>query len=186
LTKTDLLEYLDFDTNKHEGEFKFDQELLDKIDIIEYNKIIFIQWNNTINHNLIKKIADRSEINSISELNEIFERSIKEIIPKEIGYGITRTGDYDIYLKNRNIHIIVELDYDELFTIEDYVAERNPLLFSEISALNQTLSLEGEKTAQQVLITTRLDKPLSDLNIKPEQVVDVGFEVATDKMVQIF
>ncbi len=74
--------------------------------------------------------------------------------------------------------------YERRSNIEDYISERNPWLVSNISALNQTLSLEGEKAAKAVLATTKLERQLSDLNINSENIVDAGFVVSTEKMVR--
>lgn len=105
-----------FDKYKNQT-FIEDCGLVNKI-VID-GKILTIEWNNTVEHNLFNRIKERTNIKSVSEFNDIFENCIKEIIPDEINNNITNKNSlYLLYLINRKFYIMVEINYDNLFEID--------------------------------------------------------------------
>lgn len=92
-----------------------DQDFISTIKLDKYNKTIKVDWNNTVNHNLKDKIKNRSQIISISEFNEIFENIIKELFYDRFDEIEEDIDTYDLFLTESKIHILVILNYRQLF-----------------------------------------------------------------------
>jgi hypothetical protein len=73
-----------------------------------------IKWNNTAEHDLNKRIADRTSFQSIRHFNEIFKRFLDKIFPSMIGKEILVSGRYSFYFEEYNISIIVSIDVDRI------------------------------------------------------------------------
>ena len=85
----------------NKNEFDDDAPFLNMVDVGGVK--IFLKWNHhPKKHNLIDKIESRSQIHSMTELNELTKMVVIEI-PKEIDGKIKKTGSYDFYLKNRKL-----------------------------------------------------------------------------------
>ena len=78
-------------------------------------KLLFkIKWYNTAEHDLTKRIAERSSFQSIKHFNEIFKRFLDKIFPSMIGKEILVSGRYSFYFEEYNISIIIVIDVDNI------------------------------------------------------------------------
>jgi len=73
-----------------------------------------IKWNNTAEHDLNKRIAERTSFQSIRHFNEIFKRFLDKIFPSMIGKEILVSGRYSFYFTEYNISIIISIDVDKI------------------------------------------------------------------------
>ena len=73
-----------------------------------------INWNNTAEHDLNKRIAERTSFQSIKHFNEIFKKFLDKIFPSMIGKEILVGGRYSFYFEEYNISIIVSIDVDRI------------------------------------------------------------------------
>lgn len=103
--------------------FKNDAKLIDKIYIPRFKKDIKIEWFNYKYHNMISKIKGRTQIQSISEFNEIFRTAIIELFENHYNEIEQKKKNdwrrYSLFLKDRNLHIIISLCVSNLFHQED-------------------------------------------------------------------
>ena len=78
-------------------------------------KLLFkIKWYNTAEHDLTKRIAERSSFQSVRHFNEIFKRFLDMIFPSMIGKEILVSGRYSFYFEEYNVSIIVVIDVDNI------------------------------------------------------------------------
>ena len=78
-------------------------------------KLLFkIKWYNTAEHDLTKRIAERTSFQSIKHFNEIFKRFLDKIFPSMIGKEILVSGRYSFYFEEYNVSIIVVIDVDNI------------------------------------------------------------------------
>jgi len=76
-------------------------------------KLLFkVKWYNTSEHDLTKRIAERSSFQSIKHFNEIFKRFLDKIFPSMIGKEILVSGRYSFYFEEYNVSIIIVIDVD--------------------------------------------------------------------------
>jgi dynactin complex subunit len=68
-----------------------------------------IKWNHTLKHNLIDRLYNRTNIKSISELNEIISKGLDELFLYNSEY-ITESNRYSLWFSEYNISIIIDLD----------------------------------------------------------------------------
>ena len=113
----DLYNYMNDLKNKT---FDKDVNFIKEVDIDYSDIIIKLKYYHTKRHNLIDRIKCRTNINSISEFNEILENVIKQLFPNKLN-NFTKTGKYDIYLEDLKFHIIIDIDYENFF--DDYNIE---------------------------------------------------------------
>lgn len=73
-----------------------------------------IKWNNTAEHDLIKRISERASLQSIKHFNEIFKKFLDNIFPSMIGKQILVNGRYSFYLEDYNISIIIAINVDNI------------------------------------------------------------------------
>ena len=73
-----------------------------------------IKWNNTAEHDLNKRIAERTSFQSIRHFNEMFKRFLDKIFPSMIGKEILVSGRYSFYFQEYNISIIISIDVDRI------------------------------------------------------------------------
>ena len=73
-----------------------------------------IKWNHTAEHDLNKRIAERTSFQSINHFNEIFKKFLDRIFPSMIGKEILVSGRYSFYFKEYNISIIISIDVDKI------------------------------------------------------------------------
>ena len=78
-------------------------------------KLLFkIKWYNTAEHDLTKRISERSSFQSVRHFNEIFKRFLDMIFPSMIGKEILVSGRYSFYFEEYNVSIIVVIDVDNI------------------------------------------------------------------------
>jgi len=73
-----------------------------------------INWNHTTEHDLNKRIRERTSFQSIRHFNEIFKRFLDKIFPSMIGKEILANGRYSFYFTEYNISIIIGIDVDQI------------------------------------------------------------------------
>jgi len=136
------------DKIKHEIDKEFDSSqglvssILLKNKFLDRNIKLRIKWNNTLNHDMIKRIKERTNFKSIEEFNKYFEEKINQIIPKEIGKQINEKGSYSLYDKELDFSIIVDINPDDfirkniykiyVFTLMPLRRQRNVLRVLDI------------------------------------------------------
>lgn len=102
-------------------EFVHDGSLVSKVEVPDCGVFVRVRWYHNVVHDMSERARGRSEISSVSELNELVEDIIVTIFPDEINETITRDGRYDIHLVNRDIHFLVDVDYEKLFGQEPMI-----------------------------------------------------------------
>ena len=92
----------------------FDEDINDKFlkyktisKRIDKNKIrIEIHWFHTIEHDIIKKLKDRTSLNSISELNFLLDKALDELY---LNYDfLNKIGTYSIWFSEYDFSIIID------------------------------------------------------------------------------
>jgi len=78
-------------------------------------KLLFkIKWYNTAEHDLTKRISERSSFQSVRHFNEIFKGFLDMIFPSMIGKEILVSGRYSFYFEEYNVSIIIVIDVDNI------------------------------------------------------------------------
>lgn len=72
-----------------------------------------IDWNDSVSHDLIKRINDRTSFKSVEEFNNFFIDIINNVFPDKIGKDIYSKGKYAIYHKTYNITVIIAFDIEK-------------------------------------------------------------------------
>ena len=103
-------DFINFNNQKFD-----DTDFISSIYLKKYNKNIKIDWNHNKNHNIKKKINNRTQIHNISEFNEIFEKVIIDLFNNHFNEFNKENNKYDLFLTESNIHILIILDYNKLF-----------------------------------------------------------------------
>lgn len=111
-----------------ETDFSFDDQLVETI-IID-GEILKFAWNHRKDdHNIYTRIKDRTHLKSISEFNDIFIKTIKQIIPSKLGKsGIDKDGCYALYLIENQFYIMIQIDPNALINgyFIDYYGNKKP------------------------------------------------------------
>jgi len=94
----------------------YDEELLSGIYLKDFDKHIKIDWNHNEKHDMKLKIKERSQIRSISEFNEIFEKVLIDLFNNHFNDITTEYENYDLHLTESKIHLLSAIDYHKLFT----------------------------------------------------------------------
>lgn len=71
-----------------------------------------IDWNDSVSHDLIKRISNRTSFKSVEEFNTFFIDIINNVFPDQIGKDIYNKGKYAIYHKDYNITVIIAFDIE--------------------------------------------------------------------------
>lgn len=74
---------------------------------------LIVRWNHNESHDMIKRIKDRTNFNSISDFNEYFEDKMQKVFPHMIGKEINENGRYIIYDKELKLSIIIDINVDD-------------------------------------------------------------------------
>ena len=82
---------------------------------------MIIEWNHDAEHDLQKRIQNRTSFKTIDEFNEYFTSVINKLFPDKIGDVIFRSGKYSIYDRELNITISIA------FNIDDYLSKNYKL-----------------------------------------------------------
>ena len=96
-------------------EFNDDIKLINYIVLDKTNKILHIKWYHTKQHSIVERIKNRTNFKSISEFNECFENIVNDLFKNHFYEIKEEFVNYNIYLQNRKISIIVNIDYNNLF-----------------------------------------------------------------------
>ena len=115
LSNINSKETFDIMNDYQNDKFTKNDKLIDVIILPKSNKIINIKWNDRIDHDIKKKIEDRTNCKNISEFNELFQDCLNLLFDKYF-YEIDRDQNkYTIHLTQRNINFLLKFKYDDLF-----------------------------------------------------------------------
>ena len=106
---------LDYDTMYEKPEFNYDGKLLQKIYLKKFNQSINLNWYDTETHPFKEKIRYRTSALSISDFNEIIERSLLELFDKYIDKLLVKMSDKKTNRIAVEIHDLATnliIDYD--------------------------------------------------------------------------
>jgi hypothetical protein len=107
--------------NQLNKEFVNDTKLINQLYLKEFDRILRFRYNDNADHNLIKRIKERTHLKSISEFNEFFKKVIKTIIPNKLGKGkIDKKAVYALHMKENNFYILILIDPNALID-DNYV-----------------------------------------------------------------
>jgi len=101
--------------NYQHDDYIEDVPFVSNVFLEDYGIDINVVYHHSVNHDLLKRLKNRTEINSNSDFNEVIEKVVNAI-PNEIGRKIKKTGKYDMYLIDSKLHVIVLLNYNNLFS----------------------------------------------------------------------
>jgi hypothetical protein len=87
---------VDYDTLYKKSNFQNNANLLQKIHLDKYDKDILLNWYDTEIHDFKDKIKNRTSANSISEFNDIVEKSLQELFDKNIDDLLVKMSDKDV------------------------------------------------------------------------------------------
>lgn len=108
---SELHKYIEKEKSKS---FDIDRELPTQLTLKKrYNnkKIkVFFKWYDTAKHNLKKRIAERTNLKSISEFTNIFNEAINNMLPSQLGVNISENGRYGINVTEYGLTIIFYID----------------------------------------------------------------------------
>ena len=108
----ELFNNINKNIKKERKDFVIDEELIDKIYLEETIKF---KWNNRPDHSIYERIKERTHLKSVSEFNDIFKKTIRQIIPDKLGKsGIDKDGCYALYLMENQFYILIQIDPDAL------------------------------------------------------------------------
>lgn len=93
-------------------EFDLTQKLPRKI-ILDNDSLLRISWYDTVKHDLVKKIKERTSFSSIDHFIEYLKEKLIDIFPYMLGKELFRSGRYSIFLEEYNISIIIEFDLNK-------------------------------------------------------------------------
>lgn len=93
-------------------EFDITKNLPNSI-MLENKSFLKIKWYDTVLHNLVKRLKDRTSFASVDHFIEFFTDKMNLVFPWMIGKELNKKGRYTIYLKEYNISIIIEFDLEK-------------------------------------------------------------------------
>lgn len=110
-------EYANVIKDISKSDFDDDSGLIDNINLkgeFMNRKIkLRVRWNHNENHDMIRRIKNRTNFNSTSEFNEYFEEKMQKVFPYMIGKEINENGRYIIYDKELKLSIIIDINVDD-------------------------------------------------------------------------
>jgi len=81
-----------------------------------------IRYANDKNHDLIKRIEERTDLKSVKEFNDKIIQIVKELIPGHIDKEITPDEDkYSVFLEYSKYTLIFVIKYDRVVTNNPYL-----------------------------------------------------------------
>lgn len=75
-------------------------------------EMIAIDYNDTVEHDLRKRISERTNFTSTDEFNFFFREFLNEIFPYEIGKKLHKSGKYSLYSIEHDFSIIVYFNFE--------------------------------------------------------------------------
>jgi len=113
--KNDLHNYIQKEKQK---DFIIDRELPVELTLqsrFNNKKIkVFLKWNDSLTHNLKKRIKDRTSLKSIGEFVELYKVVINKILPKELGVNINENDIYGVNILDSGVTLIISINLDDL------------------------------------------------------------------------
>jgi hypothetical protein len=117
--------------NELNKSFTKDESFIDSTYLIDANKKILFNWNHNKEHDMILRIKERTNIKSISELNNIFEDAITKLFKYRFNH-MKYIQNYNIihYIKRMrlclhitelNIYFAINFNYDDIFEKEPII-----------------------------------------------------------------
>ena len=76
-------------------------------------EIIWITYNDTAEHDLIKRISERTNFKSIGEFNHFLIGLLNEIFPSEVDKSFNQTGRYSLYSIEHDFSLIIHFNYEK-------------------------------------------------------------------------
>ena len=95
--------------------FKEDGRLIFDVFLENSNNHIIIRWNNTESHSMIERIKERTTFKSISEFNSFIKNSFVDLFKNHF-YEMDKTERYGIHFIENNFYLLVDINYDNLFS----------------------------------------------------------------------
>lgn len=110
----DMFNRLSSEINYQQKDFKRDVPFIDRVRIYQKNgiKMLLIKWNHSDIHDFKDRIRTRTQIRSVSEFNDFFEKIIKFTFSKKL-VETKFLANYAIHLINSNYNIIIQFSYPE-------------------------------------------------------------------------
>lgn len=71
-----------------------------------------INWNHTLQHDMIKRIHERTSLKSVSELNSLISNGLDELYINYLNH-INSNNRYSLWFSEYNISIIVDIEYNK-------------------------------------------------------------------------
>ena len=118
----DIESYINKNVNR---KFEDDSPLLYNVYLEDYDINLKFEYYDTPAHSIKEKIKDRTSLKSVSEFNDVFEKTIKTIIPDKLGIGIDKIdnkGCYALYLIENKFFFLIDIDPNSL--IEGYFIDK--------------------------------------------------------------
>jgi hypothetical protein len=104
-------------TDIKDAEFDLNKKLVKLITLkkrVNNKKIQFqINWNDSVTHNLVKRIKERTSFGSVEDFNQYFKGEFNRIFPDMVGKEIYVSGRYSLYSKEYNFSMIINFNIDE-------------------------------------------------------------------------
>ena len=104
-----------------------DRDLVETIYID--GEVLKFAWNHRLDHDIYTRIKERTHLKSVTEFNNIFVETIKQVIPSKLGKsGIDKNGCYAFYLKENQFYIMIQIDPEALINgyFVDYHGNNKP------------------------------------------------------------
>ena len=131
-------------------EFIYDAKLLQKIYLDKYNQNINLNWYDTETHPFKEKIRFRTSALSISDFNEILERSLIELFDKYIDKLLVKMSDKKtnriaVEIPDLMTNLIIEYDIDVIcsdrarMSMLSVVPKVTPITVNRTFKLKETL-----------------------------------------------
>ena len=112
--KSDLHTYIEKEKSK---EFEVDRNLPKELTLKKrYNnkKIkVYFDWYDTYEHDLKKRIKERTSFKTITEFTDKFKNVINSILPDQLGVNINENGRFAINIQEYKITIIFTINLND-------------------------------------------------------------------------
>lgn len=73
---------------------------------------LFLTWNHTLQHDLLKRINERTSLKFTTELNSLLSNGLDELYVNYVNY-IKSNNRYSLWFSEYNISIIVDIEYNK-------------------------------------------------------------------------
>ena len=76
-------------------------------------EIVWLYYNDTAEHDLRKRISERTNFKSIDEFNYFLREFLNEVFPTEVDNLFNQTGRYSLYSIEHDFSLIVNFNYEK-------------------------------------------------------------------------